>query len=217
MLTTTPTTSLIASPDTHDTVLRRTTVALPSRLQGIAVSGVTASGKTSLVRALVAREPRLATPVTTTTRRARPGEQDGVHYHFVSRVAFEAARDAGAFLEYATVHGERYGLTRAAYLAVRERDLIPISILDVQGVMSVADALGMATVFLDAPIGDVLRRLAAERPSDEAEARADSLVREMAVREKYHFVVANKEGQFDQALAALTEIAEQVIAAAVDR
>jgi guanylate kinase len=72
-------------------------------------------GKTSLVRALLEREPGIRLSVSYTTRAPRPGEQDGLHYHFVDEAAFMALRERGEFLEHAHVHGYWYA-TSATWL-----------------------------------------------------------------------------------------------------
>ncbi|HQR11446.1 MAG TPA: guanylate kinase [Casimicrobiaceae bacterium] len=72
-------------------------------------------GKTSLVRALLEREPGIRLSVSYTTRAPRPGEQDGTHYHFVDEAAFMALKSSGEFLEYAHVHGHWYA-TSATWL-----------------------------------------------------------------------------------------------------
>jgi guanylate kinase len=65
-------------------------------------------GKTSLVRSLLEREPGIRLSVSYTTRAPRPGEQDGIHYHFVDEPAFMTLKDRGEFLEHAQVHGHWY-------------------------------------------------------------------------------------------------------------
>jgi guanylate kinase len=72
-------------------------------------------GKTSLVRELLIREPGIRLSVSYTTRPPRPGEQDGVHYHFVDEARFETLKKAGEFLEHAYVHGNWYA-TSATWL-----------------------------------------------------------------------------------------------------
>ena len=72
-------------------------------------------GKTSLTRELLIREPGIRLSVSYTTRPPRPGEQEGVHYHFVDDAKFEALRAAGEFLEHAYVHGYWYA-TSATWL-----------------------------------------------------------------------------------------------------
>ncbi len=72
-------------------------------------------GKTSLVSALVEREPGIRLSVSYTTRPPRPGESDGVHYHFIDEARFTALRARGEFLEHAHVHGNWYA-TSATWL-----------------------------------------------------------------------------------------------------
>jgi guanylate kinase len=72
------------------------------------VAAPSGAGKTTLVRAMLDREPTVRLSVSYTTRPARPGEQDGIEYHFVSVEQFFALRDAGHFLESAFVHGNYY-------------------------------------------------------------------------------------------------------------
>jgi len=79
------------------------------------VAAPSGGGKTSLTRALLEKDPGIRLSVSYTTRPARPGEQDGVDYHFVSTERFMALRDAGEFLEHAHVHGNWYA-TSASWL-----------------------------------------------------------------------------------------------------
>ena len=69
-------------------------------------------GKSSITRALLAREPGLALSISVTTRAPRAGEQDGVHYHFIDQARFAAMAEAGALLEWAQVFGGGYGTPR---------------------------------------------------------------------------------------------------------
>jgi guanylate kinase len=79
------------------------------------VAAPSGGGKTSLTRALLAREPGIRLSVSYTTRPPRPGEEDGVDYHFVSTERFMALREGGEFLEHAHVHGNWYA-TSAGWL-----------------------------------------------------------------------------------------------------
>jgi guanylate kinase len=76
------------------------------------VSAPSGAGKTTLVRGLLERDEQIGLSVSHTTRPPRPGEQDGVAYHFVSTDRFQTMRDAGDFLEWAHVHGNFYGTSR---------------------------------------------------------------------------------------------------------
>jgi guanylate kinase len=79
------------------------------------VAAPSGGGKTSLTRALLEKDPGIRLSVSYTTRPPRPGEQEGVDYHFVSTEHFMALRDAGEFLEHAHVHGNWYA-TSASWL-----------------------------------------------------------------------------------------------------
>ena len=79
------------------------------------VAAPSGGGKTSLTRALLEKDPGIRLSVSYTTRPPRPGEQEGVDYHFVSTERFMALRDAGEFLEHAHVHGNWYA-TSASWL-----------------------------------------------------------------------------------------------------
>ena len=72
------------------------------------IAAPSGGGKTSLVNALLEREPGIRLSVSYTTRPPRPGEKDGVHYHYVDEAGFMALKARGEFLEHAHVHGNWY-------------------------------------------------------------------------------------------------------------
>ncbi|MBW7861318.1 MAG: guanylate kinase [Rhodocyclaceae bacterium] len=76
------------------------------------ITAPSGAGKTTLVRALLERDPGLQLSISYTTREPRPGEQDGREYHFVDVPTFQRLRDAGEFLEWAEVHGNYYATSR---------------------------------------------------------------------------------------------------------
>ena len=78
------------------------------------VSAPSGAGKSSLLRALLQREPGLRAAVSHTTRPSRPGERDGEHYHFVDPEVFERLVEEGAFLEHARVFDRFYGTSESA-------------------------------------------------------------------------------------------------------
>src|SRR6516164_7140209 len=90
----------------------------------IIVSGPSGSGKSTLIRRLLASpEPPLRLSVSATTRARRPGEEDGVHYYFWTHERFREGIQAGAFLEWAEVHGNYYGTPKAEVEPYRERGI----------------------------------------------------------------------------------------------
>src|ERR1700744_310723 len=78
----------------------------------LVLSSPSGAGKTTLSRLLL-DDPAVALSISVTTRPPRPGEEDGVHYHFIDRARFDAMVKNGELLEWAEVHGNRYGTPRA--------------------------------------------------------------------------------------------------------
>jgi guanylate kinase len=135
------------------------------------VSGVGGAGKGTLVDRLRAERPELWWSVSWTTRPARRGEVDGVHYHFVSREEFEAEIRRGGFLEWFEVYGHLKGTPKRPILDAIDAGHDVLLELDVDGALAVVQAFGDAAriVFVDAPSeGDQERRLRAR-----GDARAD--------------------------------------------
>ncbi|MDO4244153.1 MAG: guanylate kinase [Actinomyces sp.] len=142
----------------------------PARLTVLA--GPTAVGKGTVVAELRRRHPELFVSVSATTRRPRPGEVDGVHYHFVSDAQFDRLVAEGQMLEWALVHGaHRYGTPRGpveARLAAGRPALLEI---DLEGARQVRESMPQAQlVFLAPPSWDELvTRLAGRGTEDERE------------------------------------------------
>lgn len=86
---------------------------LPRRGVCLVIAAPSGAGKSTITRALLASEPEASLSISATTRPPRPGEQDGIHYHFRDQAGFDAMVAAGAMLEWATVFGRSYGTPRA--------------------------------------------------------------------------------------------------------
>ena len=97
------------------------------------VSAPSGTGKTTLVEALVSLVPGLEMSRSYTSRPPRPGERNGVEYHFVSRERFESMREAGAFLEWADVFGRLYGTSAADTRRHLDEGRDLMLVIDVQG------------------------------------------------------------------------------------
>ena len=171
------------------------------------ISAPSGAGKTSLVRALVARTANLSVSVSHTTRARRDGEADGADYHFVDAATFGHMAANGEFLEHATVFDHAYGTSRAAVAACLEQGIDVILEIDWQGARSIrAAAPDAISVFVLPPsVAELERRL---RGRGDAEAgiarRMRDAVREMSHYDEYDYLVVNDD--FDGALAALTAI-----------
>jgi guanylate kinase len=172
------------------------------------VSAPSGTGKTSLVRALVDSTPGLSVSVSHTTRPARPGEVDGVHYHFVDPPEFEALRAGGALLEHAEVFGQYYGTSRESVRSEAAAGRDVLLVIDWQGHRQVRAALpGAVGVFILPPsLAELERRLRGRAQDADAviarrlaEARA-----EVAHWAEFDYLVVN--AAFEVALADLQAI-----------
>ncbi len=172
------------------------------------VAAPSGAGKTSLMRALMQRLPRLSFSVSCTTRAPRSGEVDGHDYFFVSREEFQRRVDAGAFVEYAEVFGNLYGTERRQVEAALDQGRDLILEIDIQGARQVRQHLPEAIhVFILPPSrAELENRLRSRRTdSDAAIARrlADS-VKEMTHWREFDFIVVNQD--FAAALADLEAV-----------
>ncbi len=165
-------------------------------------------GKTSLVAALLEREPGIRLSVSYTTRAPRPGEQDDVHYHFVDEARFRALKDAGEFLEYAHVHGNWYA-TSATWLrdqVARGHDVLLE--IDWQGATQVRRLIPDAVlVFILPPSLQSLRERLEKRGQDTAEVierRLEAAREEMRHCGEFDYVIMNQD--FARALDDLLAI-----------
>ena len=169
------------------------------------VSAPSGAGKTSLLRALLPEDDRLVLSISHTTRPPRPGEVDGVDYHFVSKEEFLGLAGEGAFLEQAEVFGNYYGTSEAG---VREqlaggRDVVLE--IDWQGARQVRKAFPEAvSIFIAPPSIEALReRLGKRGQDDEAviERRMRDARSELSHYPEYDYLVINDD--FDTALGDL--------------
>ena len=172
------------------------------------VAAPSGAGKTSLVKALIERERELSLSVSYTSRPARPNEQDGVHYHFVSRGVFELMIDRGEFFEHAVVHGDLKGTSQAVVekLLAQGRDVVLE--IDWQGARQVRTKVPEAiSLFILPPSREELeRRLRARASDSEATIRrrlADSRD-DMAHAHEFDYIVINDV--FEDALAEMRAI-----------
>jgi guanylate kinase len=172
------------------------------------VAAPSGAGKTSLVRAMLEREPNVRLSVSYTTRPPRPGERDGIEYHFVDVERFEALRDGGHFLESALVHGNHYA-TPLTWL--REQTAAGSDVLleiDWQGAAQVRRAIPQAVgVFILPPSVATLEERLKNRGLDSAEQIARRLAAaksEMQHVGEFDYVIINQD--FAAAVADLCAI-----------
>jgi guanylate kinase len=172
------------------------------------ITGPSGVGKGTLIRGLMERLPELELSVSATTRGPRPGEQDGVDYHFLSPEQFEQRIADGDFVEHADYAGRRYGTLRSE-LEGRLAAGVPVVLeIEVQGARQVRAAMPEAVqVFIAPPSLEALRtRLVGRGTDDQAEVQRRLKVAEgelLAQPEFAHVVVNDR---LDEALEELVKI-----------
>jgi guanylate kinase len=154
-------------------------------------------GKTSLVKALLEREPGMRLSVSYTTRPPRPGEQDGVDYHFVGEATFMALKDKGEFLEHAYVHGNWYA-TSATWLASEVQAGHDVLLeIDWQGARQVRKLIpGAVLVFILPPSLASLKERLTKRGQDSDEViarRIEAAREEMRHCSEFDYVIMNQD------------------------
>jgi guanylate kinase len=175
------------------------------------VAAPSGAGKTSLVKSLVETTPGVIASISHTTRPPRPGEREGVHYHFVSVAAFATMIAAGAFLEHAPVFGNHYGTSRAAVLSNLKAGLDVILEIDWQGARQVREQMpDCPSIFILPPSRAALRQRLAGRGQDSTEVierRMAAALDELTHYAEFDYLVIN-----DQFATALTELRAILVA-----
>ena len=170
---------------------------MPRASRLFVVSGPSGAGKGTLLARVREQRPDLGLTVSATTREPRPGEVDGVSYHFLSEDEFSRRVDAGMFLEWANVHGHRYGTLRSEVDGNLSEGRSVILEIDVQGALNVRKIYPDAVlVFIEPPSMDVLeQRLRGRGTEDEAsiELRLSGARREMELAYDYDVRVVNDD------------------------
>jgi guanylate kinase len=172
------------------------------------ITAPSGAGKTSLIDAVMKADPTLKISVSYTTRPPRPGEQDGIDYHFVPEAEFLAMRSRGEFLESAEVHGNRYGTSKQVILDGLARGDDLILEIDWQGAQQVRrlypDAVGI--FILPPSVEELERRLRTRAQDSDAviRRRIDNAREELTHRDEFKYAIINKD--FDAAQRELAEI-----------
>ena len=179
------------------------------------VTGPSGVGKGTLIRGLLERMPELGLSVSATTRGPRPGEQDGVDYHFLTPEQFQVRVEAGDFVEHADYSGNRYGTLRSE-LERRLADGNGVVLeIEVQGARQVRGAMPEAiAVFIAPPSRDALRARLVGRGTDSSEqvdARLKTAEQELEAQPEFAHVVVN-----DRLEDATDELVE-IVRAEMDR
>ena len=175
------------------------------------ITAASGTGKTSLVKQLLATTNDLTVSISHTTRSPRPGEVNGQHYHFIKKENFVTAINEGKFLEHAEVFGNYYGTSESSVKAQLEAGIDVILEIDWQGALQVKKIFTAATmIFILPPSLSTLRQRLSTRAQDSVaviEQRLAGAVSEMAQYVNFDFIIIN-----DNFEVALTELKAIIVA-----
>lgn len=172
------------------------------------IAAPSGAGKTSLVKAVLDRDPSLRVSISHTTRKQRPSEVPGQHYHFIDVEEFKRLRDAGEFLEHAQVFDNFYGTGRAQVEALRNAGHDVILEIDWQGARQVRAAQPDAhTIFILPPSRNELEARLRNRKTDSEEVIARRLrdsIADMSHYAEFDSVIVNQD--FEAAVGQLLQV-----------
>ncbi|WP_395003338.1 guanylate kinase [uncultured Helicobacter sp.] len=178
------------------------------------ISGPSGCGKSTLTQELLRAIPNLYFSISTTTRAMRQGEQDGVHYHFVSEQEFLAQVQEGRFLEWAQVHNNYYGTSLEPITRALEQGKLVLFDVDVQGHRDIKAHFGdfAQSVFITTKNKEILKNRLQSRQTDDEhtiEFRLIQAYEEMQHLHTFDYVLINDD--ITQAKQAITSIARSLL------
>jgi guanylate kinase len=172
------------------------------------ITGPSGVGKGTLIRGLLERVPEVELSVSATTRPPRPGERNGIDYHFLTPAQFESHVAAGDFLEHANYSGNRYGTLRSEVRQRLDAGAPVVLEIEVQGARQVRAAMPDAVaVFIAPPSPEALRARLIGRGTDAPEqidVRMRTAQRELEAREEFRHVIIND--RLEDAVSELEDI-----------
>jgi guanylate kinase len=209
-----------SSPRRSEAKAGRQKAAVPAKKPAppllVLISAPSGAGKTTLCDLLLAEQPNLTRAITCTTRAPRPGEKDGVDYHFFTAEEFLKRLHAGNFLEHATVYGNSYGILKSELLGKLRAGKDVLLNVDVQGAATIREQAAtepelkraLVTIFLTPPSVAVLEQRLRKRGAD-AEAviqKRLAVARQEAAQWKnfdYLLISGDKREDLRRALAVI--------------
>lgn len=182
------------------------------------VSGPAGAGKTEIVKRLIETHPDVKLSVSCTTRAPRPGEVNGVNYHFVTEERFDELVAQDAFYEWAHVHQNRYGTLKSTVQKELAEGHDLILEIDVQGCLqAMAQDPTVTGIFVSPPSRENLEQRLRRRGTETEESirvRLNNVASEVATAYRYHYVIIHQDwGIVPNALEIATEEVYAIIAA----
>jgi guanylate kinase len=179
----------------------------------LVITAPSGTGKTTIYKRVLARNPHLAFSVSYTTREKRKGETQGVDYFFIDRETFQRMREEGAFLEWAVVHNDLYGTEKKQIEEFLKDGRVCIADLDVQGALSVMKQCPHAvTVYIRPPSLDELEQRLKKRGTEREEdvkLRLLNAQKELEYTSYFKYIIVND--RVDNSIKRLEEIIQTEI------
>lgn len=176
----------------------------------VMIIGISGSGKSEMVKALLKRIPNSTRLITCTTRPPRPGEIDKKDFYFLTKETFKERVNEGDFIEYAEVHGYLYGSSKKILEQALTDNLFVFVVIDVQGAQSLKKLFpdSLAVFMHSGTIEEMKERLKVRQNQtrEELEKRLKTAEFELGFKDTFDAVIENKDGQFDQAVEDMTKL-----------
>ena len=176
------------------------------------VSGPSGVGKDAVIQEMRQKLPdfHYAVSVSATTRRPRPGEIDGVHYHFLERERFEQLVEQGEFLEHAVVYGNLYGVPKQRVRSALAQGQSVIIKVDVQGARTIREIVPEAVLIFIAPpsMSELLHRLR-DRKSDDFDVvirRLNTATQELTAAWEFDYLIFNETDRLDETVEHIATV-----------
>ncbi len=174
----------------------------------VIITAPSGSGKTSIYKRVLDKNRNLKFSVSYTTRKKRTVEMPGKDYFFISREQFEAKRERGEFIEWASVHGDLYGTDRKQVENILNHGNICILDVDVQGALNVMKIFPDAvTIFIQPPSLEELEKRLRKRGTESAEevrTRLQDAKIELEYKKYFNYIIVNEK--LESAIMRLNEI-----------
>ncbi len=176
----------------------------------IILSGITASGKTTVGELITSMCSSLRKTVSCTTRQARQGEKDGVDYYFLEEDEFIAKSSNGEFIEFKEVHGYFYGTLRSELMKIWQKSKLPLLLIDVQGALYLKEEFPKSILFFIQPISmefiNERLRLRKGISTQEIATRLKTAEQEIAQAKLYDYIIDNPIGEPEKAARKIISI-----------
>lgn len=178
----------------------------------IVISGPSGAGKGTIIEKILNIDPKIKFSISSTTRQKRPEEKEGLHYFFIKKEIFLKMIDENEFLEWAKVHDEYYGTSKAYVNSILEKGFDCVLDIDTQGAMQIQNQkVDAVFIFITAPSIEELEKRLIKRgtePPEKIKKRLNQAENEMNFIDKYNYCITNDN--LDSAVKEVKNIIDKI-------